>query len=66
MSNFKDSNVCYKQEHLAHCFPGTIELVFESNIPATLWVHMEIDSFFQRGVISIVEETLLSKENHIC
>jgi hypothetical protein len=34
----KENHLCYKQEHLAHCSPVRIELVFERNITCILGV----------------------------
>jgi hypothetical protein len=54
----KENHVCQKQEHLAHCFPVSIEVVFERNTLANhsfqfrLWLML-----LWIGLFSWVEET---------
>jgi hypothetical protein len=46
MNLSKEHHLCYKQEHLAHCFPVITELLFERNASCSYGVSRWREALF--------------------
>jgi hypothetical protein len=61
----KENHLCYKQEHLEHCFPVRIELVFERNTSCNLDVSGWRSALLAPNRLSW-RNTCISPQNYQC